>query len=125
MANTLRGLHTVRVETIALIGMIRDNMAAHKAEYEQAIAGFWDEFHDLVSKAADETREDARKLAEKAVYLKRPESHVDDYERALAMLEASLDDELEITSDQFNCYWLDQWRWKEDFSSTAALYNNR
>jgi hypothetical protein len=48
-----------------------------------------------------------------------PEDHTKDYDQVIEMLKMSVDEELEIESDQFACYVMDDWDWKEDFARAA------
>ncbi len=49
-----------------------------------------------------------------------PRSYEREYDRALAMLELSLTDPVELSEDDFSRFILDEWEWKDDFLETLA-----
>lgn len=55
--------------------------------------------------------------------LQVPQNHAKDYDQVIAMLEMCVDDELSIRSDEFACYVMDDWDWKEDFLHTNKRYS--
>jgi len=56
------------------------------------------------------------------IRLPAPEDHTADYDRVIRMLEMSVDDELEITSHEFDWYVMDNWQWKGLVSQTCGMY---
>jgi hypothetical protein len=48
-----------------------------------------------------------------------PVDHTSDYDRVIAMLNMSVDSEIELDEDQFECFVLDQWGW-----SAKAMHTN-
>jgi hypothetical protein len=52
--------------------------------------------------------------------LQRPTSHIKEYDRVLDMLEASLDEEFELSDKEFSQYVRDEWSWKTDFITTVS-----
>ena len=59
-----------------------------------------------------------------AFHLTRPEDHTDEYDSVIELLEASLDDEFELTYGQFNNYVLDKWGWQEHFLAMSSHYGS-
>lgn len=60
-----------------------------------------------------------------SVSLPMPEDHTEDYDRVLAQLAWSLDDELELNEQEFNTYVRDQWGWRDAFAQTYAMYTSQ
>jgi hypothetical protein len=119
----LRSLSTVRVSKATLLEKLKANRDKHRSVFEEAIEGY----HKAVVEALEKALADAKagKKYTPTVFLPEPEDHTDDYDRIIAMLEMSLDDELELPQREFSQYALDDWGWKHDFINTASAYNSR
>lgn len=52
-----------------------------------------------------------------------PEDHTDEYDKAIGMLEMSVDDTVLITHDEYRQYVLDEWFWKD--RNLRALASSR
>ena len=59
-----------------------------------------------------------------AVSLPMPEDHSEDYELAIAMLEWSRDDHLELSDSEFSQYVMDNWGWQASFSESYMMYTS-
>ena len=56
--------------------------------------------------------------------LPKPRTYAKEYETAIAMLEWTVDDVIELDSSQFQNFVLDDWSWKKQFSDSNTLYSN-
>ena len=52
----------------------------------------------------------------------KPVSFEHDYDRAIRMLELSVDEVIELEQDIFNQLVLDEWTWKSTFTSDSTIY---
>jgi hypothetical protein len=53
-----------------------------------------------------------------------PEDHTQDYERAISMMEASVYDKVELSTDEYDAYVLNNWGWKSKFILSNTAYVN-
>ena len=51
-----------------------------------------------------------------------PQDHGKDYERAIKMMELSVFDEVRLSVEEYDCYVLNNWEWKQQFLATNAFY---
>lgn len=118
----LRGLHTVRVERAALIERIQTNRDDHRKIYEEAMEGW----KKAVTEELERMYQDALKGKDYRlrINLVRPDDHTDEYDSVLELLEMSLDDEFELTYQEFNNFVLDKWGWQNDFLTMSASYGS-
>lgn len=119
----LRGLNSVRIRRAELLVKLEQNRDGHRAVFEAAIEGY----HQAVITALENALEEAKagKKYRADIWLPEPADHTADYDRAIAMLEMSLDEELELTAQEFAQYALDDWGWKRDFLATTSNYTER
>lgn len=52
----------------------------------------------------------------------KPISHEQDYTKVLGLLEMCIEDEMEITAQDYSQYVLDEWSWSQEFSTSNSFY---
>jgi hypothetical protein len=116
-------LKTVNIKKSDLLEIVSDNLASHKRDYTEAMAGWHERIVDRYEAVLSDIRSGNYKQAiYPAVDLPMPESHEDDYMTILRMLELSADEIVELTYREFEQYVRDEWSWKESFTTTAGNY---
>lgn len=120
------GLKSVKVDRLKLIFKLKKNRDVHMAEFDEAWEGY---VRAVVQKAQDILvrakgwAKDAKKPLSFDSSPTPPESHVKDYNRAIALLEWEIKPEVELSINDFNCYVLDDWGWKRDFNVSKMSYS--
>lgn len=51
-----------------------------------------------------------------------PTNHGDDYDKIIRMAKMSVHNEFRLTSNEFDCYILNKWAWKEQFKTQSLGY---
>ena len=110
----------VRVDKGNLLSKIKENRAKHSEAYEQAVAGYREELVEKLKEMLKDAK--AGKDVPGHVGLQAPQHNLKDYDRAIAMLEASLDSELELDQTEFSNYYMDEWHWKDHFTAMNSTY---
>ena len=127
-------MREVTVQKSELLQKVRANREKHIREYAEACAGYKSEaiakVEDSMSRLKDminALREgEVIALATVAFNLKVPQDHSKDYDQAITMLEMSVDDKITLKSDEFACYVMDDWDWRQEWEVTKSTYaNNR
>lgn len=126
-------MREVKCKKAELLDIVKANRETHIAEYAEAVEGYKDQAKAAIEKAM--TRLKARiddleggevlALHHVSFDLVVPENHARDYDQVIKMLEMSVDEQLTIRSDEFACYVMDDWGWKEDWSNTTRMYNKK
>lgn len=124
-------MRTIKVKRTELLERIEANRKKHIAEYTEACEGYRVKMHQLIAeKIAELTKFDQALTANGGTpdgphintRLTMPKSYEQDYDQVIEMLKMSVDDELTIQSDEFACYVMDRWAWKENHSQTMDFY---
>lgn len=115
----------VKVNKDELLKIVRENQKKHIKEYEESVK----DYKKAAIKIAKEHVELAKtgeldSIAKIKAMPQKPTSYEKDYDRAIRMLELSVEVELEIESDVFNQLVLDEWQWKHAFATSASLYKS-
>ena len=118
----LRGVQTVRVRKDDLLERIKKNRDEHRAIFEEALEGW----KKKVIEELEKRYQDAfnGKKFDIAIYLPRPEDHTDEYDTVIELLTMSLDEELELTQQEFANYALDKWKWQAAFLTSSINYGS-
>jgi hypothetical protein len=116
-------MRSVKVNKAELLGIVRENKKKHVKEFEESVK----DYKKAAIKIAKEHVElaktgDLEQIAKIKAMPQKPTSYEKEYDRAIRMLELSVEEELDIESDVFNQLVLDEWAWKNMFVASGALY---
>lgn len=119
----------IKVKAGDLLHQVRANRTKHEIDYLDATAGYWNKYEDRLKEALAQIalmKKPEDKGPDNPLHgLLRPQSHLDDYDLAISMLEqVEEDSDIELGSDQYKQLWLDEWDWKHHFSSTNSMYTS-
>lgn len=125
-------MNSVKVKKSELIDRVTENLAKHIIEYRNACEGYKADAIAEINTVTERLRRqvdslqmgEVIRLAHVTFSLPSPESHEKDYLRAIEMLRMSVDEEIEVESDDFRRYVMDEWDWKERFDTIRASYSN-
>ncbi|MHA2279795.1 MAG: hypothetical protein ACXAC5_02735 [Promethearchaeota archaeon] len=116
-------METVKVKKDELLKILKENRAAHREIFEEASEAFRKE----VIKVLDERLADAK--AGKRIILRidlvQPMDQTEEYDQAIRMCEMSVDDEIELSYENFRNYVLDKWHWRDQFIASNAGYSEK
>ena len=121
-------MKNVTVDRNRLLAILKQNLEKHKADYAQAVEGFKGAALTVAKNNLKFVKQaiETNKLEEISKFRApptEPRSYENDYERAIMMLEMSVDDHIELDADQFDQYVRDNWTWKRNFIAMSAAYN--
>jgi hypothetical protein len=110
----------VRVHTEELKAKVQLNRDAHRDVYLTAMDGYRKVVIDWFNEQLDK----AQNGMPFVTYLHEPmpEDHTDDYDVVLSMLAMSIDETITLTLSEYRQYVMDDWGWKESFSTTTSKY---
>jgi hypothetical protein len=121
--DTVKGIQHIEVKKADLVADLEKNRAGHRAQYEEAHAGYRKALLETVAKMYDDAKKGLD--VQHFIHLDIPEDHTKDYDRVIGMMKMSIDDTVIITSSEYSQYVMDDWGWKEKFVGTANGYKNR
>lgn len=113
-------MQSVRMMKSELVEIVRANLQKHMEEYEIALAGYWVELKKQLRSLLNEAED--QKDKNYSFSLTKPSNYKSDYDRAILMLEKSVDDIIELTNDEFGQYVQDEWHWKQRYGAINSSY---
>lgn len=117
------GMQFIRVQRIELLETLRKNRDAHRAIFEKAL----EQYRIEAVQELEHMLEDARKNKKirRSVQLQEPVDQTADYDRVIMMVQMSVDATIELSQQEFSQYVMDDWAWKQQFTSTTLAYAGR
>ena len=113
-------MDTITVKKSEFLNAVKDNRDHHRQVFEKAIEAYRSRAVELLEEHIERVKSGS--LERVAVVLPLPQDHTDDYDRVIAMMEMDVRDEIELHESEFSRYVLDEWGWKQEFTTTNASY---
>lgn len=116
-------MRSVKLNKKDLLKIVLNNKEKHVKDYNESV----EDYKAAALKVADEhvllaKSGELNKIAKIKAMPAAPVSYEKEYDRAIRMLELSVEKEIEIEEDVFNQLVLDEWSWKHQFVASASLY---
>lgn len=116
-----RGMQIVRVKKTELLEKLKANRDEHRQIFLEALDGY----HEAAMAALEERIKEAKENKRVNLFftLEQPVDQTKEYDRVIKMLEMSVDDEVELTQQEFANYVMDDWSWMGQFLASNAQYS--
>lgn len=126
-------MREVKVKKVELLEVVRTNREKHIAGYKEAVEGYKEAALVAIDRAMQRLKtqvEDLRagevlRLAAVSFDLRVPENHEKDYNQVIRMLEMCVEGEVILKADEFACYVMDDWEWKNEWLDVSNIYSNK
>ena len=112
----------ITVRKAELLEKLRANRTAHRDIFLEAQIGYRAQVIEVLDKMLADAREG--KKIRTHIQLVEPQDMTSYYDRAIAMLEMDINDEVTLDSHEFSCYVLDQWEWSQKFFASNSMYSD-
>jgi hypothetical protein len=111
----------VKIKRGELLKALRENLSGHRKIFEEALDGYKRAVIDELERNLQLARDGKRFPS--VVRIPEPKDHTKEYESIIRAVEMSVDDEIELEWNQFECYVMDNWSWKHSFLISNASYS--
>ena len=112
----------VTVSKSELLDILTRNRDSHREVFLTAQRRYREELIRLLDERLAEVR--AGRKIDHYLRLPEPEDHTGDYDRAIRMIEMSVQDVIEIDEKTFGELVLDEWSWSERWAQTTSSYTS-
>lgn len=118
-------MNSVKIDREKLLGIVQENRDKHCAAFTESV----EDYKRAVLKIATNNLKlaktaDLEQIAKFQTLPPKPTSHEREYDRAIRMLELSVETVIEIDQNIFNQLVLDEWQWKNAFLTNSTLYKS-
>ena len=108
-----------------VIEKVTENKEKHLADYEAAKQAYKQESLALLEKALADAKLGKFPETQFVSLPPKPKSYIPSYDRIISMLNLTSQKTVELSEQDYSKYILDNWEWKELFTSTSAYYMQR
>ena len=118
-------MRDVKINRDELLTIVRANKEKHITDYDESVI----DFRAAVLKITKQNlklaqSDDVAEIAKIRSIPLMPTSYADSYTRAIRMLELSVEEVIEIDATTFNQLVLDEWQWKQQFTTMSSTYKS-
>lgn len=113
-------MRTVTVNREELLRIVKSNRERHRDIFLKA----QEEFRKRAIEELEKRLSDARdgKHFDQHLGMVEPVDRTQDYDRIISMLEMSVDDQIDLTQDEYAAYVMDDWSWKRQWITSNSAY---
>lgn len=115
-------MEKIKVDKTKLLEILKKNRETHRGVFEQALEGYKAHALAVFEEQLALVRE-GKKFHHQWSFV-QPVDQTKDYDRAIAMLEMSLDTTIDLSESDFMCYVQDRWAWKTQWAASNKLYTS-
>lgn len=113
-------MREVKVKKEELLEILKENRDKHRKVFNEAMTGYRAEAIKQLDINIQKAKTGGKVIT--FIRLEEPTDQTDDYERAIGMLEMCVDDEINVSSQEYQQYVLDKWNWSDQFNLTNSTY---
>lgn len=103
-----------------ILAALHANRETHQKDYQDALKSYKSILKQelaVLSKMVEEGRE-----IEHHINLRKPESHVREYDMAIQMLEMTAESDIKLDGKTFAKLVMDEWDWQDSFTNNTKSY---
>ena len=108
-----------------LIKILKENRIKHIAEFKEAFEGYLVKIGEVLKEETKKHKAGKDYSRGFSLSLIVPTSYEKEYTVIIEMLEHCTDDTIMLDRSSFTSYVMDEWQWKNSFTSTTSLYNSK
>jgi hypothetical protein len=109
----------LKFKTSELLEILKKNRTAHEQTYKEAKKAY-----DRLRKVCDDFQKKVEReyKSEAYVSLNEPKSYLKSYDQVVRMFELTVETEIELDSEAFRHYVMDEWEWSSRFRGETMTY---
>lgn len=115
-------MNKVRVKKAELLAILNKNKVEHGEIFRQAQEAYRQAAIKELEAQLALARTDGKFTLKRINEMVLPSDYTDQYERAIKMLEMSIDDTIEISASEFANYVEDSWSWSREWGISNSNY---
>lgn len=116
---------SVTVDRLLLIEKLKVNLEIHRKDYIESVAGYRIKLkRDLENALAGFDKKSDREIQKMTIQFGFPTSYEKEYLDAIAMLEWSISETVELDQELFKQYVQNEWGWSQAFSIMNSTYKS-
>lgn len=115
-------MNSIKMNRTELLEIVQNNRIKHVKEYDEAVQDYLEAVVVIAKNNLKKAKTGDRAKFKFESFPTAPKSYENDYDKAIRMIELSVDDVIEVEEHTFSQLVLDEWTWKQSFSVSNAAY---
>lgn len=111
---------SVTVPKSELLDCLKRNRKEHAEDTALAREGFRMELQQELEEKLETLK--AGGSVNLQIQCRKPDTHLDDYDDVIGMLEMATDTTVELSHEQYKCWVRDQWDWRDQWVASNTAY---
>ena len=112
----------VRMEKAKLLAILKKNRDEHREIFLEAQKAYRQRAIEVLDQQLKLARDGKQFVLQEIVQLVAPEDHTGDYDRAIKMLEFTVDETIVLSAADFSNLVQDQWAWSRQWAFSNSRY---
>jgi len=108
-----------------LVKIVTKNRNKHEENYKKAVKVYTEEVIEILSNKIEEFKSGKTNDLRIKISVPVPESHLEDYDLCLKMLNSEIDDKVILETQDYKNYVLDEWHWSNSYTSNTISYSSK
>lgn len=113
-------MDALKMKKSDLLEVLRKNKEKHVEEYELALHAYRIACAEAMEQAWLQCVDGGEILTNPCYKFSKPQSHERDYTMVIGMLEMTIEDEIEVDTNEYTQYVLDEWSWRSSFNQQTS-----
>lgn len=113
-------MNAIKVKKSELVQRLKANRSKHTTQFDAAAKGYRKRVIEVLTERLKQAR--SGKLPQLMFNLPMPVDQTKAYDRAIGMLELSVDDIIELEEHDYQQYVLDEWNWSAATTASNTFY---
>lgn len=117
-------MNEVKVKKVELLEILKKNRADHRDIFLKAQEGYRKAAIEELDRQLNDARNGKPFLLTRFTALVQPKDYTGEYDRAILMLQMSVDDIVTIEKEQFANFVQDKWQWSRAWAASNSSYTS-
>ena len=114
----------IHVKVAELLKHLEKNKAAHIKSYESALKVYFKKLNTELAKMTKDAAACKMRKDNYLIHLASPQNKSKEYDRYIKMLKMSVEELVEISTTEYDCFVNDDWEWIVSAKTINTFYNS-
>lgn len=112
----------IEIKKEELLSVLKENLKKHISEVKELLLARQLEINEFFTDEIGKMHDSDQYQPKEMISFPLPKDNSKSYEKAIKMVEMSVNDTIVLNEHQFDQLVMDNWHWKQDLIATSALY---
>jgi hypothetical protein len=115
-------MRSLKFDKLFVSTRLKENRASHELVYKEAVEGYQKKAIEFLKNKLEEIQKTPTVNIYASLHV--PSNHLKEYDRAILMVDQSLDLVVELSEEDYSKYIQDNWSWTREFYDSNSSYSS-